>query len=150
MAIPLGVAVLLFATGFYVLRSIVSSSIASRRNAAKARALKCEEPPFEKNRWPLGIDNLRRTLQADKNDRIPQDVVERFEALGTYTYVYEILGEPSQVVLTAAQRISPRSQGIGICIPRIPGTSRPFSRPSSPTSVSTALSSFSSAPDTDM
>jgi hypothetical protein len=94
MAVPLGVAVFLLAAAFYVLQSIVSSFIASRRNAAKARALKCEEPPLEKNRWPLGIDNLRRTLQADRNDRVPQDVVERFEALGTYTYAFEILGEP--------------------------------------------------------
>ncbi|KAL2679043.1 hypothetical protein Neosp_009799 [[Neocosmospora] mangrovei] len=76
----------------YIIYTIISSFIISRRHAAKARELKCEEPPFEKNRWPLGIDNLLRALAADKAQQFPVDMIKRFEDLGAHTYRYQILG----------------------------------------------------------
>jgi len=86
------IAVLSWFAGCHVLFKILARFVVSRRNAANARALKCEEPSFERNRWPLGIDNLMRTLAADRNQRFPEDLIERFDALKTTTYRYEILG----------------------------------------------------------
>jgi hypothetical protein len=77
----------------YVTYLILSSILSSRRNAARARALKCEEPPFERNRWPLGIDSLKRALAADRAQHFPEDLIKRFEDLGTHTYRYQVLGE---------------------------------------------------------
>ncbi|KAL2126695.1 hypothetical protein VTI74DRAFT_388 [Chaetomium olivicolor] len=92
MAVPLAVTALFWAAASCVLYNIVSSFAASRREAAKARALGCEEPPFEKNRWPLGIDNLLRALRADRAQHFPEDLIKRFETLGTNTYRYQVLG----------------------------------------------------------
>ncbi len=85
-------AVLLWIVVCQVLLTITLRFLASRRNAANANGLKCEEPPFERNRWPLGIDNLLRTLAADRDKRFPDDMIERFAALNTSTYRYQILG----------------------------------------------------------
>ncbi|KAK3900576.1 cytochrome P450 [Staphylotrichum tortipilum] len=78
----------LTAAGLVLFRVIVRFRV-SRRNAAKAKALKCEELPFERNRWPLGIDNLLRTLAADREKCFPEDMIERFKALKTSI---EVLG----------------------------------------------------------
>lgn len=82
----LGVAIL------YVFFRLVSSFLTARCNAAKARDLGCKEPPVEINRWPFGIDSVRRSLAADRAQQFPADVLQRFEELGTYTYRYNVLG----------------------------------------------------------
>ncbi|PVH92257.1 cytochrome P450 [Periconia macrospinosa] len=76
----------------YIIYLLISRTYASIRNAATARKLHCEEPPFERNRWPLGIDSLLRTLAADRNHQFPTDLLKRFNDLGCHTYRYEVLG----------------------------------------------------------
>lgn len=92
MQVSIAVKALSWGAASYVLYLIASAFHTSRRNAAKARALKCEEPPFEKNRWPLGIDNLLRALAADRAQQFPVDVIKRFDDLSTNTYRYQVLG----------------------------------------------------------
>ncbi|KAH7268508.1 cytochrome P450 [Fusarium solani] len=92
MQISFAFGALIWVVTSYILYAIISNFIISRRHAAKARELKCEEPPFEKNRWPLGIDNLLRALAADKAQQFPVDIIKRFEDLGAHTYRYQILG----------------------------------------------------------
>ncbi len=92
MQLPSTITVLFWLGATYIFYAIVSSFLTSRRVAAKAREFKCEEPPFEENRWPLGIDNLLRALAADKAQQFPNDVIRRFEDLKTNTYRYQILG----------------------------------------------------------
>jgi hypothetical protein len=87
----------LFAAGVpYIFYLIISSFLISSRNAAKARQLKCEEPLVEKNRWPLGIDNLMRTLRADRSQQFPADLIQRFNEVGATTHKYQTLGRHSQ------------------------------------------------------
>jgi hypothetical protein len=63
----------LVASAAYLIYLAVSRFITSRRNAAKARKLGCEEPALQKNRYPLGIDNLLRAIAADKAKLFPVD-----------------------------------------------------------------------------
>ncbi|EUC49786.1 hypothetical protein COCMIDRAFT_32802 [Bipolaris oryzae ATCC 44560] len=58
----------------------------------KARRLGCGPVPFELTRWPLGIDLVRRGLQADREQRIPDFVTARFESMGRYTWGMSLLG----------------------------------------------------------
>jgi hypothetical protein len=95
MQVPVAITALFWVPASYVFYVIISAFLNSRRNAAQARALKCEEPPFEKNRWPLGIDNLLSALAADRAQQFPVDLIKRFENLGTNTYRYQILGRCS-------------------------------------------------------
>lgn len=64
MRLPLALAGLAWAPVAYVLYLFLAAYLTARRNAAKALELKCEDPPFQKNRWPLGLDNLKRALAA--------------------------------------------------------------------------------------
>lgn len=88
---PLNVA-LLCVLSVYLLFILLSYHVTSRRNAAKALQLKCQETPFEKNRWPLGIDNLMRSLAADRAQQFPLDIAKRFEEMNAYTFRYQVLG----------------------------------------------------------
>lgn len=92
MQVSIAIKALSWGAASYALYCIASAFYTSRRNAAKARALKCEEPPLEKNRWPLGIDNLLRALAADRAQQFPVDLIKRFDDLGTNTYRYQVLG----------------------------------------------------------
>ncbi|KZF26941.1 cytochrome P450 [Xylona heveae TC161] len=92
MQVPITITGLLWLATSFAVYILISTFLTSRRNATKARQLNCEEPPFEKNKCPIGIDNLLRALAADRAQQFPVDLIERFEALGTYTYRYQILG----------------------------------------------------------
>lgn len=92
MELPIAVIALGWALVAYVIYFFVSAFVTSRRRAAKARELKCEEPPFQKNKYPFGIDNLMRALEADKVKRFPPDMVQRTIDVGAITYKYQVLG----------------------------------------------------------
>jgi hypothetical protein len=76
----------------YILYLVVSHLITSRRNAAKALQLGCKEPALQKNRYPLGIDNLLRAIAADKAKLFPVDAIKRTVDNGSITYKYTLLG----------------------------------------------------------
>ncbi|KAI9052520.1 hypothetical protein LZ554_003864 [Drepanopeziza brunnea f. sp. 'monogermtubi'] len=76
----------------YILYKFISSFLKTRRQAIRARELKCEEPPFQKNRYPGGIDNIMRALAADRAKRFPDDSTKRMADVGAITYKYSLLG----------------------------------------------------------
>ncbi|KAI0161368.1 cytochrome P450 alkane hydroxylase-like protein [Xylariaceae sp. FL1272] len=76
----------------YVVYIILYSLFVSRRNAAKARELGCQEPPCEKNRLPFGYDQAQRFGKADKAMEMPTDMVRRFDEVGAYTHRFNMLG----------------------------------------------------------
>lgn len=86
------IAALGWAFAAYLLYFFVSLLLTSRRRAARARELKCEEPPFQKNRYPFGIDNLLRALAADRVKLFPVDMIQRALDVRAITYRYSILG----------------------------------------------------------
>ena len=92
MKLPIAVIAAAWALIAYVVYVSISSVLRARRNAARARELKCEEPPFQKNRYPLGIDNLLRALAADRRKQFPTDAVQRIKDVGAITFKYSILG----------------------------------------------------------
>ena len=90
------------ASAAYGLYSVGSAVVKSYQNSSKARSLKCEEPPFQKNRYPLGIDNLLRALAADKAQLFPVDTIQRIADTGAITFRYSILG--SRNIFTADEK----------------------------------------------
>jgi hypothetical protein len=92
MELPIAIVALGWALVAYVIYFFVSLVLISRRHAAMARELKCEEPARQENKWPLGIDNLMRALAADKEKQFPVDMIRRTIENGAITYKYSILG----------------------------------------------------------
>jgi hypothetical protein len=90
MQLPLEIS--LVALAAYILYLFVSNVVISRQNAAHARKLGCKEPPVQKNRYPLGIDNLLRAIAADKAKQFPVDTIKRTVDNGAITYKYALLG----------------------------------------------------------
>ncbi|KAH3911937.1 hypothetical protein HBI56_137160 [Parastagonospora nodorum] len=75
-----------------LLRIINTFLIKPLRLHLKARRLGCGPVPFEPTRWPLGVDLVKRGLQADREQRTPDFVAARFEAMGRYTWGISVLG----------------------------------------------------------
>lgn len=90
------------ASAAYILYIIISTLVVSYRNAARARTLNCEEPKLQKNRYPFGIDNLRRSLAADKAQLFPVDQIQRTIDNSAITYKYSLLGTTN--IFTADER----------------------------------------------
>lgn len=76
----------------YIIYLFLSTYLKSRRNASKARELRCEEPPHRKNLWPFGLDNLKRSLDADKKKLFPDEMIQKMRDVGAITFKYSILG----------------------------------------------------------
>jgi len=92
MELPVAVIALVWAVVAYIIYSVINTILTSRRHAALARELKCEEPPYQKNAWPGGIDQIRRAMAADKAKLFPVDQMKRYTDLKTNTFKYSILG----------------------------------------------------------
>ena len=91
---------ILIAAGSILLLFRVLSSIVERcKQHTKAKQLGCESLPTEPTRWPLGIDTVQKMLKADKEQRTPDFIVERFNRMGTYTFLVKVLGQTN--ILTA-------------------------------------------------
>lgn len=97
-------AVLLALSGvaLVLLRVINSCIVQPLLHARKSRALGCGGVPVEPVRWPLGIDMVRAGLEADREQRTPTFMVDRFRAMGRYTFGINILGVSN--VVTAEPR----------------------------------------------
>jgi hypothetical protein len=92
MHFPLALMAFVWAVVAYIIYAIISSVLLSRANAAKARQLKCEEPVWEKNVWPLGLDKLYGALNADKLQIFPTFTMKRVGDVGSVTFKYHVLG----------------------------------------------------------
>lgn len=76
---------------------IVNSLISRHRQSNKAKEWGCHPVLVEHARWPLGIDILLKTIEADKQQRLPDYIVERFNTIGQYTWRANILGSSNLV-----------------------------------------------------
>jgi cytochrome P450 len=83
----------------YILYLIGGRIFRSRQNAAKAKALQCEEPPHEKSRLPLGISQLRRAGKAVADQSWPDYTIQRTKDVGALTFATNIFG--SRGIFTA-------------------------------------------------
>ncbi|KUJ10601.1 cytochrome P450 [Mollisia scopiformis] len=92
MHFPLAVVALFWAGVSYIIYQVVTGYLIARHNAARARELKCEAPPAQKNRWPFGIDQIVRAIKADKAQRFPVDFIKRAEDVGAITYSWNLFG----------------------------------------------------------
>jgi len=90
MQLPVEIA--LVAAVAYLIYLLVLQAVTSRRNATNARKHGCKEPPIQRNRYPLGIDNLLRAIAADKAKQFPVDAIQRTIDVGAITYKYALLG----------------------------------------------------------
>ncbi|CZR57403.1 probable cytochrome P450 52A12 [Phialocephala subalpina] len=97
MLFPLVVGALGWAGLAYIIYLVVTGILVTRRNAAKARELKCEPAPVQKNRWPLGVDQIVRAIKADKAKLFPVDAIKRIHDVGAgvNTYQWSIFGSPN-------------------------------------------------------
>ncbi|USP79993.1 cytochrome P450 71A23 [Curvularia clavata] len=84
--ILLGVSLLLIT---YMLNAVVIKPL---QNLFKSLRFGCGPVPFEPSRWPLGIDLVVHGLQADREQRTPDFVATRFEAMGRFTWGLSLLG----------------------------------------------------------
>lgn len=95
MALPHVTLLLPWAAATYVIFLVLSKVTTSFRIARRAKQLGCTEPVVQKNKWPLGIDNLLRAIAADKEKLFPVDSIKRTIENGGITYKYSILGSRS-------------------------------------------------------
>ena len=72
------------------------------RNYLKSRQLGCGPVPVEPYHLPLGIDTIRRSLHADREQRTPDFVFSRFMAMNRYTWAISLLGTTN--LITAEPR----------------------------------------------
>jgi cytochrome P450 len=94
---------LIFAAGFLLLLHLTNTLLLKPlRNHLKSRRLQCGPVPFEPTHWPFGIDTIRRSLLADREQRTPDFVFSRFEAMGCYTWGISLLGTSN--LITAEPR----------------------------------------------
>jgi cytochrome P450 len=73
-----------------------------RHNLARARELACEDPIRQKNRLPLGIEWIWRSLKADKQHSVLNLTIQRFQDLGTMTFRASVLG--TATIFTADEK----------------------------------------------
>ncbi|KAF5636492.1 cytochrome p450 [Fusarium sp. NRRL 52700] len=66
-------------------------------HAHKARRRGCRPAPLESSKLPFGIDTLLASLRADRDQRTPDHVANRFAAMGTFTFRMSILGTTNLV-----------------------------------------------------
>jgi hypothetical protein len=76
----------------YIFYTVVASLLMRFSHARKARSLGCGQPFVQKNRYPLGIDNLLALLAADKEKRLPAHLMKRIREIGCFTYTQSIFG----------------------------------------------------------
>lgn len=92
MELPIAVIALAWAFVAYIIYFSLNIFLTSRRHARMARELKCEEPAWQYNKYPGGIDNILRAFAADKVKQFPVDMIQRSVDAGSITYRYSILG----------------------------------------------------------
>ncbi|KAH9204927.1 cytochrome P450 alkane hydroxylase-like protein [Leptodontidium sp. 2 PMI_412] len=92
MQLPIAVTTLLVAVS-YIIYLFLSGFLRSRRQAIKARELKCEEPPMLKSRYPLGISTIIRSVTANNAKFFPLDMIERTKETGAITYKFNLVGK---------------------------------------------------------
>jgi cytochrome P450 len=95
--------IFILVAGFLACLRVINMFIVKpQQHRLKSRRLGCGPVPVEPKRWPLGIDVVRRGLQADREQRTPDFVNARFKAMGRYTWGLSLLGTSN--LITAEPR----------------------------------------------
>jgi hypothetical protein len=94
--------VLLFFTFLLVLYKLLDGLITSYQHSRKAKKLGCQLVQLERTNWPFGIDVVLRMAKASKQQRLPDFIVERYDAMARYTWRTKLLG--SEFYTTADPR----------------------------------------------
>ncbi|KAI9820833.1 MAG: hypothetical protein M1826_000858 [Phylliscum demangeonii] len=76
---------------------VVAGIWSDRAAAAESRRRGCKPCPRQPHRWPLGIDQLQRSLAADREKLFPDLLVRRFEEMGAFTFSDTTLGSPRNI-----------------------------------------------------
>ncbi|KAF7857006.1 hypothetical protein EAF04_009766 [Stromatinia cepivora] len=77
----------------YVVYLIVGGIIQSHHHRIKAKKLHCLNPPALKNKLPLGIDQVTRSLNSLATFTFPLDCQKKHEEVNALTYSNSILGK---------------------------------------------------------
>ena len=83
----------------YVIYSIASSFLTSRRHAQQAAELGCKPAKWRPYNWPLGTDMIWRLIKADKAQVVPDELVAIAEELVAPTWEQKLLGDRSIVTI---------------------------------------------------
>lgn len=78
--------------GLILSRVLLSFLITPILRARRSRGLGCGAIPTEPTKWLFGLDMVRAGLKADGDQRTPEFVTDRFNAMGRYTFGVRILG----------------------------------------------------------
>lgn len=65
----------------------VSSILSNRRHAKRAEELGCQAPFRRQHRLPLGLDFVRKLMQADKQQMLPNCLEEISREVGHSTWI---------------------------------------------------------------
>ncbi len=84
---------LAWASVAFAIYKVVSSVLLSRHHAAEARRLGCKPAPMAHSKLPLGISNIMRFVEADKEMAIPNEFIKIREEVGLQTHQFRTLGE---------------------------------------------------------
>lgn len=71
---------------------VLFAGISNLRDTYKAKQLGCQPAHRQKNRLPLGWDQLQRLLQSNRAGILPDDVGRIFREEGHYTFTSHMLG----------------------------------------------------------
>ncbi|KIX08002.1 uncharacterized protein Z518_02657 [Rhinocladiella mackenziei CBS 650.93] len=94
--IQLGLLVLFFVAGSIAFTA-VDAFLSSRRHARQAKESGCQAPPRFRHKWPWGMDNVLRLIQADKEHRVPQEVMKTYHEAGHATFILTMPGRTNIV-----------------------------------------------------
>ena len=75
-----------------VLYKILCTFLARRQHAAEAFRLGCKPPRVLRNKIPFGLDLLRRSLKALREQRLPPEIAARMKKMHANTFAYSVLG----------------------------------------------------------
>lgn len=77
----------------YIAFQLLSHIVTRYKIASKARELGCQDPPFERFRLPLGIDNVQEAWAADGEQQFMNWFQQRANKMGVYTWSYKLFGK---------------------------------------------------------
>ena len=76
----------------YVVQALVSTFMASWRYARRAAEFGCKPPPQRREKLPLGLDYIWALMKADREYRLPQEILKTYQETGHTTFAQHLLG----------------------------------------------------------
>lgn len=83
---------LVWAVVAWVIYKYVNSILEARAFKREEIRRGCKPPPVYPTKWPFGIDNVYQAVQADRVQKFPEFVDNRFRKMNYRTHRYHIMG----------------------------------------------------------